>query len=291
MSQRFFSPKQVALAIGVSESSLKRWCNKGLLDANRTAGKHRRLALPDVLQFVREQGQTLARPELLGLPPTTGQGPVSLARAREEFEQGLRSGNEAVCRGVVLNLFLADWSIARIADELFAPAMHAVGTLWECNSLEVYQERRACELIERCLHELRLALTDPPQQGLLAIGGTPSGDPYRLPTAIVETVLREQGWRAENLGSGLPFDSLIRAVEELRPRLLWLSISAVEQADRFLAGYDRLYAAADAQGVAVVVGGAALTSELRRRMHAATFCESFAHLVGYVRSLRVAPPA
>ena len=32
------SPKQVALALGVSEASLKRWCDKGFLDSTRTAG-------------------------------------------------------------------------------------------------------------------------------------------------------------------------------------------------------------------------------------------------------------
>jgi methanogenic corrinoid protein MtbC1 len=286
MPERFFTPKQVAQAIGVSESSLKRWCNKGLLDASRTAGKHRRLALPEVIQFLRSQGQQLAHPELLGLPPTTGQGTTSLSRARTEFEAGLRQGDEQICRRVALNLFLAGWSLDRISDELFAPAMHSVGILWECNTLEIYQERRACEMIERCLHELRLALPSPSENAPLAIGAAPSGDPYRLPTAIVEAVFRELGWRSQNLGSNLPFESLIRAVIEIRPRVFWLSVSAIEEERRFLTGYDELYQECDRLGVAIVCGGVALTADLRRKMHASAFCDKFSHLVGYVRSLK-----
>ncbi len=53
---------QVAKAIGVSESSLKRWCDKGMLATQRTAGGHRRLTIEAVLEFVRGTGQEMASP-------------------------------------------------------------------------------------------------------------------------------------------------------------------------------------------------------------------------------------
>ena len=42
------SPRQVARAIGVGESTLKRWCDRGLIPMLKTAGGHRRLAVSDV---------------------------------------------------------------------------------------------------------------------------------------------------------------------------------------------------------------------------------------------------
>ena len=71
MSQ-FFSPKEVALAIGVSESSLKRWVDKGLIPAEKTGGGHRRLQLDAVLRYIRDEGKGLANPEIIGLPAETG---------------------------------------------------------------------------------------------------------------------------------------------------------------------------------------------------------------------------
>ena len=81
--KKLVTPKQVAQAIDVSESSLKRWCDRGLLTTVRTAGGHRRLALDDVFQFLRQSGQQLVRPELLGLPSNTGQAATVIDRARE----------------------------------------------------------------------------------------------------------------------------------------------------------------------------------------------------------------
>ena len=59
------SPKQVARVIGVSESSLKRWCDQGLIRMVRTAGGHRKMQISEVIRFVREHNHKLVNPELL----------------------------------------------------------------------------------------------------------------------------------------------------------------------------------------------------------------------------------
>lgn len=62
------SPKDLALLIGVSESSLKRWVDEGRggLAAMRTSGGHRRISVYEAVRFVRQTSQNVVRPELLG---------------------------------------------------------------------------------------------------------------------------------------------------------------------------------------------------------------------------------
>ena len=48
------SPKELAAAIGVSESTLKRWADDGLIVFSRTAGGHRRIRLAEAIRFIRE---------------------------------------------------------------------------------------------------------------------------------------------------------------------------------------------------------------------------------------------
>ena len=66
------SPKQLARAIQVSESSIKRWCDQGAISTVRTAGGHRRIDMTDVMRFLRDHRYAIVRPEVLGLPAPDG---------------------------------------------------------------------------------------------------------------------------------------------------------------------------------------------------------------------------
>lgn len=274
------SPKQVARALGVSESSLKRWCDQGVLASTKTSGGHRRLALDVVLRFVQKSGRQLAHPELLGLPARTGTGTRTLSAAQDDLLQALLAGDEASCRQIVFDTHLAKIPLSRIFDEIVAPAFRRIGEAWACGQAYVYQERRAVETFARVLHALRQSLGAPAVGTPLAIGGAPPPDSYSLATGMVELVLRENGWAAQSLGSGLPFDTLVAAVQQMQPRLLWLSVSHLADEARFLREYTDFYEQVRTQ-VLVVVGGRALHESLRRQMQFAAYCDTLQHLAGF----------
>lgn len=280
------TPKQVAQAIGVSESSVKRWCDQGLIPTIRTAGGHRRLPINAVLSYLRHSGQQLVAPEVLGLPPATiGASDWKLERERERLIEALTSGNEQVCTQIIINLYLSRHSAGVICDEVLASAFHAIGDRWSCGDVAVYQERRSCELCLHILHELRRMVAPLPNDAPMAVGGTLDGDPYTLATAMAELTLRDVGWRASSLGNMLPFNTLRWAICELRPRLFWLSVSSIRDEAVFQSEFEKLYETASEQGTALVVGGAALTEDVRRRLRYSSFCDTFQQLDAFARTL------
>ncbi len=279
------TPKQVAQAIGVGESTVKRWCDQGLIPTESTPGKHRRLPLKGVIQFLRDNGHTMVKPEMLGLPSLTGLGDALISRSVDDMRLALESGDDALFRRHVLNLYFSKKSVCEICDWAIAPAFHGIGDRWAHGSVEVFQERRACEICSRVLTELRGLIPVVPQSAPLAIGGTLSGDTYTLPTKIVELVLREAGWDAQNLGSNLPSESVCAALRSLRPRILWLSVAHIPDAEAFQGQYEPIYATTQAQGVAMVVGGNALTPDIRKRIQYGAYCDSFSHVVSFAASL------
>jgi excisionase family DNA binding protein len=283
--KKLVTPKQVAQAINVSESSLKRWCDQGLLTALRTAGGHRRLAIDDVVQFLRESGHPLVRPELLGLPSTVGQGATVVARARDQVRDALLAGDEDQCRRIVFDLYVSGKTACEICDLVLAQAFHDIGDRWECGEIFVYRERRGCEIALNALHDLRQAIRIPPADAPIAIGGTLEHDPYRLPTTMIEIALREAGWRASSYGTLLPAATLGEAVRENRPQLLWLSVSSIESVPRFLDEYAKLQETAAELGSAVAVGGRALTEGIRQQMVYSAYCDTLRHLVTFVATL------
>jgi MerR family transcriptional regulator, light-induced transcriptional regulator len=281
--RELLTPKQVARAINVSESSIKRWCDKGEIPTQYTAGGHRRITLPGLMQFLRQRKFPLIHPNALGLPPTSGQTVRVVERAREQLIGALVNGEEMRCRQIAVDLYLAEHRLSVICDDVLAAAFREIGNRWECGAAEVYQERRGCEIALRVLHELRSFLPPPPAQAPLAIGGAASGDQYNLGTTMAELVLRDVQWNAVSLGDNLPLATLAAAIKNLQPQLFWLSCSHIADVSRFVEGYAGLYEQFGRR-VAIVVGGYALTEDVRQQMQYATYCENMQQLEAFART-------
>lgn len=280
------SPKQVARAIGVSESSLKRWCDRGLIRSLRTAGGHRKLPISSVLEFLKSRGHEIVEPELLGLPSTVGHGERTLRGAQDRLKEALIAGDELVCRQIVLDLYLAKNPISVICDEVIADAFEQIGDLWDCGDVEVYQERRSCEVCSRILQELRAAVGFVESGAPVAMGGTLDGDHYTLSTAMAELVLRDNDWQATSLGCSLPFFTLQAAIKDNRPKLFWLSVSHIFDEKRFLDETGQLFQVAQENDTVLVVGGRALTESVRREMKYSSFCDTMQHLETFAATSR-----
>jgi excisionase family DNA binding protein len=278
------SPKQLARAIQVSESSVKRWCDQGLVPSVRTAGGHRRIPIAAVMEFVRNHEYRVIEPEILGLPVTSGHSCRMLDRSQESLRLALLDGDEQRARSIVFDLFMANHELPAILDEVVARSLHQIGDLWSCGDAHVYQERRSCEICLRFLHELRQVIPVPETKVGLAIGGTPECDPYYVPNAMVDLILRHADWETHDLGVGLPFETLRLAIEEYRPRLFWLSVSHIEDEESFVRDYESLYEAVPRE-VAFVVGGQALHDDIRQRIRYASFCDNLKHLDAFAKSL------
>lgn len=281
------SPKQVARAIGVSESSLKRWVDQGLIQAVRTVGGHRKLALEDVLKFLRENDHPIIAPELLQLPAVSPHSEIGLRRGSERLLEALLTGSEELARQVVFDLYLAKHGISEICDQVIAVAFQTIGLKWSCQEIDVYQERRGCEIALHILYELRRAVPLPNTR-YQAIGGTMHGDQYSIPVTMAELVLRDAGWHACSLGNSLPAESLMKAMNESDAQLFWLSISHIEDEAVFVREFADISSAATRRGMALVVGGRALNETVRRELKYSAFCDTMQHLDQFARTLRTA---
>ncbi|MBI5764397.1 MAG: helix-turn-helix domain-containing protein [Planctomycetes bacterium] len=280
--QIVLSPKQVARAIGVSEASLKRWCDKGKLISTKTVGGHRRLHVSNVLRFLKDTGRELVRPEVLGLPPSTRKSEWTQERGAQQLFDALALGDEDMVLQVVFDLYVAGFSVCEICDKIMTQTFHEIGRAWEHGTVQIYQERRAASLCARALQRLEQFTPPLTADAPRAFGATLASDPYTLPTAMASVVLREIGWRATSFGVGLPTETLCDALSKESAQLFWVSVSSFDSDPvEFLADFSRLYNAASAREIPVVVGGRALTPELRKQMRFAAFGDNMAHLVDF----------
>lgn len=239
------------------------------------------------MQFLRDHDHELVRPQVLGLPDGTRRGMYRMEDASQHLRETLERGDEGTARQILFDLYLGRCRLSEIGDQVIAPAFAAIGHRWETGDVAIFQERRALELMRNLLHELRLSQKPLPKHAEVALGGTVSGDNYALAPILVELVLREIGFRACFLGANLPIETMEAAIRQQTPRLFWLSISHLEDEQRFLEDYRRLCEAAGHR-TAIVVGGRALHEPLRHKITYSAYCETLQHLETFGNTLRAA---
>lgn len=289
----YIRPRQLAEAIGVSESSLKRWTDRGLLPTVKTVGGHRRLPIWGVVDFLRRSGHPVIRPELLGLPvPAVEADTRSLAACLPIFRELLLGGHVDEGEELALRVYLHGHDLAALCDDLFKPAMEEIGNRGKSGGIDIYHEHRATQMMFRVLGRLRAALRPPAEHDPVALGASPQGDPYGLATLMAELVLLGGGWRPVNLGPDTPLSSIERAIADLRPKLVWLSVSAPVAEAAFAAAVGGLSTAAGRHGAGVIVGGRGLTASLRGRLRVGATGDCMQHLGGFAQAIsRRARPA
>jgi excisionase family DNA binding protein len=293
------TPKQVAQALNVSESSIKRWCDRGVIESLKTGGGHRRISIDSLMAFLESANRKVTDPLAIGIIPGSTMGLKAKSTAlgvtrsftkdeqakRQIFENALIRGDERECRKILINWYSARETFAAVADELIATTFRNIGELWKSGAIEIFQERRGCEIVSRLVQEFRRLILEPLPNSPKAIGASTSGDHYSIPGQLVEVSLREAGWQATNLGSNLPFETILEAVRHEQPRLVWISVSNIDDEEVFIKQFNE-FAADLPESTIFLVGGRVLDERIRQRLRYTAHCESMLHLSRVADELR-----
>ena len=287
------SPKELADAIGVSESSVKRWVDGGLIHATKTAGGHRRIPINEAVRFVREAKTALVRPQAIGLGDVASLLDLDTPRGDEGavLYECLREGKAEAARGLLLSLFLNGRSVAQIVDGPLLSAMDLLGELWKREECGIFWEHRATEIAISAVSRLRMLIPPRDDSAPTAVGAAPSGDPYILPTLCAAAVLESQGLNAVNLGPDTPLATLLLATGAVRAQLVWLSVSVIENPVQLQQELLSLAAALRQPAVPIIIGGSQAD---QLDLPDSAFCHvgsSMGELEAMVKGLRVGASA
>ncbi|MEM6782246.1 MAG: helix-turn-helix domain-containing protein [Bacteroidota bacterium] len=265
VQERTYSPREVADALGLGESTLKRWIDKGRLQSLRTAGGHRRVPFREIVRFVRDEQMEVLKPEALGLTKALGVNLPGREAAidADQFFDVLTSGDAQQARSLLVAAYLRGASLALLCDDSVRGALHRVGKLWTESASDnpgrdeargIFIEHQATDLVAQAFGQIRSLMPDAQKGAPVALGGAPVGDPYLLPSQMAAAVLADIGYHVINLGANTPARSLIEAARAHTPHLVWLSISKpVPSAE--LKAHVRALSAELPAGTSLITGG------------------------------------
>ena len=308
------SPKQLARAIGVSESSLKRWADDGRLNVTRTVGGHRRIDVREAIRFARREGLAIVQPAELGLYELKplGEKRMEVEEVGEHLRDLLARGDALGARSLLMGLFMEGRGVAWLCD---GPIRRALDLLREAagsnGASDGVVQRRAWGVCRYALVQIRLMIASPPnldgREGYdapeaspggadvdepaaparpMAVGGAAGAGADGLPSLMAACVLAEAGLDDVDLGPNLPLGTLVRAVERYRPRVAWLACDAEADAPP-AAKLDKAAAALREQGTALVLTGPGVPPALDR-VPGVRVCRTMAELGAFAAGLALA---
>jgi MerR family transcriptional regulator, light-induced transcriptional regulator len=250
------SPKDLATAIGVSESSLKRWTDDGLLKAARTAGGHRRIPLYEAIRFIRTTKQHVIRPEVLGLAPEgTSLAAVSTTSLNDSFYEAVINDDGRQVVPIILSAFLGGMSVASLCDGPIRSSLARIGEIWTHRPDGMMIEHRAVDRTIQILNLLRSTLPTPEPRAPRAVGAALSGDPYAIPSLMSSLVFADAGFEDHNLGPDTPVEAILEAIGRLKPAVVWLSASVSGREPAPVVVAASVFEHAHSIGAKTIVGG------------------------------------
>lgn len=216
--ERLLTSAEVARALAVAVSTVKRWTDDGSLASIRTLGGHRRYALEAVHDFANEHGYATS-----GLPPRTPAMnlPGSKGELAEKLLSLLGSGDRELSTALVLSA-AQRVGLAQLLDEVVGESMRRVGDLWEEGTWGVDLEHRASYLIAEIIDRLRPPATPARAKQRALLTCTP-GEQHDLPLRMVRVILEHHGWQTTYLGANMPWQSTAAAVTRTKPSLVLFS--------------------------------------------------------------------
>lgn len=286
MPLQMLTPKQGAKLLGVSESTVRRWCDSGDLSTSRTSGGHRRIEVNTLLAFARGRGLTVVS---MAPAATAGQGgrlSNDQELANRLYEQLVTASSEGRASDFAQDLVAELGEVTTLCDQIITPALHRIGNEWSSETLRIHQEHMATQ---ECLAAVLAARSHVgvPEAEHVAICASLENDPYALAPAMCSLALRSAGMRSILLGPNTPGPEVLRAAVEHGAALIAVSVSVTPSSAREL---DEICSEADAAGIRVALGGRGLTVGLRKELTPDFFGDNMAHLVAYatrlVRTLR-----
>lgn len=283
--------KEVARLCHVSDATVKRWEDAGMLHSERTGGGHRRFRAEEVARFQRLQG--------IGLNKCKNDDAVvrTVTRQRENKNfsgtplfNSLTEGCEEATNNLIICEYLKGTPLTDIFDNTISPTMRQIGDLWFDGELTITQEHLATRMIYNAIHKLRHTISLPSPNGKLAFCCSAEGDLHELPAYLAQIILENAGWEVLNFGANTPLYCLNDEVLQYKPDLICITAKTIPDAERFSREYKMFREQTCKMNIPIVLGGQVFKdSRLSNRFDAELFADSFAAFENFILNLTKTP--
>jgi methanogenic corrinoid protein MtbC1 len=128
-------------------------------------------------------------------------------------------------------------------------------------------------------------ITKKPSNGKIAICGCLEGEYHEIGITCVNNILESNGWTTFYLGTNLPTESFIDAIDQYVPTLVCVSSTVPKSKRQLVEACAAIHDTTQIIRAKLVVGGLAAGDDTKKRLKADHLPSSIEELMGFVSTL------
>lgn len=142
-----------------------------------------------------------------------------------EYLSSLRDGDRRRALNVARAALNNGLDIRDLYMDVFQPAMHEIGRLWEVNEITVAQEHLATAITQSVMAQLYAYVFARPPVGRTLIATCIGGELHELGIRMIADFFEIEGWDVYYLGANMPIEDVVGMVNEQQADVLAISVT------------------------------------------------------------------
>lgn len=257
----YFNSVEASKILGVNVSTIKRWTDSGKLECTRTVGGHRKFLLSHLARFIEENKSETSRVSIF---PVENRDDLEISyhilNGNFEFlidyiQQQALSCNRNRIHQILKGLYLAQYPLYKIYDNLISPVLVQVGDLWLKNIISISEEHLASQSIKDGIIRLQGIIRLPEKKLGIAMCISLRNEMHDLGLKMVDHVLEARGFKVLNSGQNTPLTKIEQVFEHFAPQRLYISSTYVDDKSLTQTEFDTVCKISENYSVDVYVGG------------------------------------
>ncbi len=264
MQKTMLSTADVARLFNVTETTVKRWADEGMLRCQKTPGGHRRFAIRCIVEFAEKNNLEpigaldLSDHDGLALRVQAAVLGRDFAQLSRVYVEKALSPDRCDLFHYLSYLYEHRFQVWEIFDEIIRPGMCEIGSRWQRGELGINHEHRASYETLDALAKLQAQIMVKTPNGKAALCACVGDEPHEIGLRCIAYLLESEGWETHYLGARMPVGAIVRAVQDLKPSLVCLSVTQTTAQWDWVDELRRLTLPLCGGGCHVVLGGRAM---------------------------------
>ncbi len=178
-----------------------------------------------------------------------------LGQTQRLFLESILKGRRQAAVNIALETLKRGYGIIDVYTEVLQESQYQLGRLWEANKISVAEEHMATAITQFVMAQI-YPLIEPAVRvrGRMVLTGV-EGEMHQIGANMVADVLEVKGWDVRFLGTNMPHQEILKAVEEHRADVIGISATMLFNLPKVIQIIEQLRAKFGSD-LKIIVGGA-----------------------------------